>query len=239
MSKLSQKLGILAAVLVVGVCGGSSAEARRGALQDPILTVPGVDVSQFQGQIDWVQVREAGFLFGFARCSSGLTEDSQFAANYEGMRKAKMIRGAYQYFRPSLDPVAQANLILDRMGKLMPDDLPPVLDVESTDGLTAAAIGDAVRAWVSTVVERTGSAPIIYTSARFWGFLGLTSNFDALLWVAQWNVALPHPLPAGWTDWSFWQDTDSGSVPGIAGAVDLNWWNGTLQDLRALTRKNH
>jgi lysozyme len=237
MSKISQKLVILAAVVVGGVGNGSSAEARRGALQDPVLSVPGVDVSQYQGQIDWDQVRGAGYQFGFARCSVGLTEDSQFTANYEGMGKAKLIRGAYQIFRPSLDPAAQANLILDRMGKLHPDDLPPVLDVEISDGLSGAAIGDAIRAWVTTVVERTGRTPIIYTTAHIWSRMGLASDFGALLWVAQWGVALPK-LPAGWTDFAFWQDTDSGIVPGIDGVVDLNWWNGTLQDLRALTRKN-
>jgi lysozyme len=231
-------LGILSAILVLAAGLGPAADAAPQSTPPASSSVLGVDVSQFQGEIDWRTVKNAGVAFGIARCADGLSVDPTFAANYEGMRRAGMIRGAYQFFEPRLDPVAQANLILDQMGKIQPGDLPPVLDVEITGGQTAAALSSGIQAWISTVQARIGRDPIVYTNPRFWNSAGLSLASGPLLWVAEWGVAVPVRLPSGWTTYSFWQYTNTGSVPGISGVVDLNQFNGSLHDLRALTRKN-
>src|SRR5262245_53102110 len=97
-------------------------------------TVAGIDVSYYQKDIDWTKVKAAGVDFAFIRVSDGLNFiDSKFSSNWPSARSAGIVRGAYQFFRPGLDPVAQANLLIERMGPLEADDLPPVIDVETND----------------------------------------------------------------------------------------------------------
>src|SRR6266545_2185857 len=92
-------------------------------------TVPGIDVSKWQGTIDWSAVASSGVVFAFIRVNHGLDDiDEEFAASWSGARRAGVVRGAYQYFLPDEDAVAQADLFLARMGPLEPGDLPPVLD---------------------------------------------------------------------------------------------------------------
>ena len=72
-------------------------------------------------------------------------EDPKFAANWSGTKANGILRGAYQFFRPGQDAIAQADLLLSKMGTLEADDLPPVLDVEAADGLGPAAVASGVR----------------------------------------------------------------------------------------------
>jgi lysozyme len=163
--------------------------------------------------------------------------DSSFAADYAGIKAAGMIRGAYQFFEPNEDPVAQAHTLLAAIGPLGPGDLPPALVVEVSDGESPAAIANAIRSWVNTVEGATGEIPIIYSSSSFWdGFVGSTNFSNDPLWDAAWDVALPTHLATGWPagDWQFWQYLDSGDVSGIGGAVDLDRFNGTIGQLDSL-----
>src|SRR5438132_949047 len=118
----------------------SSASARRsGSSPAPRASdAHGIDVSYYEGHIDWPQVKAAGNDFAFIRLSDGTHHlDSKFAANWAGAKDAGVIRGAYQFFRPAQSATAQANLLLDTMGALEPGDLPPTLDVEVMDGVSA------------------------------------------------------------------------------------------------------
>jgi lysozyme len=197
----------------------------------------GLNVSQDNGTVDWKSIggSKAAFAFAFARVSDGTNADSQFDANYAGIQAAGMFRGAYQLFHPSQDPVAQANLFLSKVGMPGPGDLPPALDVEVTDGLTAKEIDSALQAWATTMQKAIGRAPIIYCSANFWNSsVGSASFSNDPLWVADWGVVCP-TLPSAWTGWKFWQTSGSGVVPGISGAVDLDIFNGSQADLAAMT----
>ena len=198
-------------------------------------TVEGIDVSHFQLSVDWNQVAASGVAFATAQVSSGLTADANFATNYAGIKAAGMIRGAYQFFRPGQDPVAQANLLLANTGSIGSGDLPPVLDVEVTDGLSAVAIATAIQSWVTTVQNATGRTPIVYAGALFWNTSGggSTAFSSDPLWVVQWSGSCPN-LPTAWSNWAFWQYTGSGSVPGVSGQVDRDKFNGTIDALRTL-----
>src|SRR5262249_18508830 len=155
----------------------------------------------------------------------GTNVDTSFDANYAGIRAAGMVRGAYQMFRPSQDPVGQANLCLSKIGKLAPGDLPPALDVEATDGLSSKEIVNAIQSWVTTIQSAIGSPPVIYSSANFWNsFVGSPSFSSNPLWVADWDVVCP-TLPSAWSAWKFWQTSVSGSVPGIIGPAPLDIFN--------------
>lgn len=198
-------------------------------------TLPGVDVSHFDGSINWTNVKTAGIVFAYARATEGTTfTDPEFGANWADMKAAGIVRGADAFFHANLDPTIQADYFLSVMGTLQPGDLPPMLDVEVTDGQSAATIATNVNIWVNHVQALTGRAPLIYASSSFWA--SSVGNSTALsefpLWIANWGVTCP-TLPAAWTDWAIWQYSATGTVSGIAGAVDLDKFNGTMSDLLA------
>jgi lysozyme len=224
-----------AAALAVYVAGDGhpGSVAWAGVCPGP-STQPGVDVSSFDGTVNWPQVAAAGYKFGIARVSDGSSViDPQFAANWAGMSAAGMIRGAYHTFEPAQDPVAQANLVISKVGVLKAGDLPVTADMEVTGGQSAAVIVANLQTWVSRVQAGTGKAPMIYTSTAFWSSLGEPTAFSNLaLWVAQFSVTCP-TLPTPWSNWVFWQNSASGSVPGITGSVDVDEFNGNLAALQA------
>jgi lysozyme len=216
------------------VLGEDSAEVRICSWGS---TVEGIDVSKYQGTIDWKKVKQAGIQFAFIRVSDGLKyPDGKFAANWTGARAAGVLRGAYQFFRPGQDAVAQADLLLDAIGTLGDDDLPPVIDVEVTDGQTPAVIIARVREWVDRIETATGRKPIVYSYYSFWQTsAGKSTAFSDLpLWIANYGVACPS-VPPAWPRWAFFQYTGSGTVPGVPVGVDRNRFNGDLAALRAFT----
>ena len=199
-------------------------------------TTSGVDVSYYNGTIDWARVNAAGNEFAFIRISDGTGfRDPQFTANWAGARAAGMVRGIYQFFRPTQDVAAQADMVIAAVGTPAPGDLPPVIDVEATGSLSPATLASKVRAWVDRVKAGTGLDPIVYTGKYFWRDQvgGPTSFAGNALWIAQYTSLCPD-LTAPWDTWAFWQYSESGKVAGMSGAVDLDRFNGSLDELRAL-----
>src|SRR5262249_18782297 len=141
----------------------------------------------------------------------------------------------YQFFRPGGDALAQANLLLSKMGTLGPGDLPPMLDVEATDGQSGATITAKIHQWIDRVQSATGKKPLIYTGTWFWDPSVGSSDFSGYPLVESWYCSSCCPnLPKPWSTFTIWQYSDAGSVSGISGAVDLDKFNGTLQQLEAL-----
>jgi hypothetical protein len=96
-------------------------------------TLKGIDVSKYQGTIDWEKVKASGIELAFIRVSDGVSAiDPQLRANWANAKAAGVKRGVYQFFRPSQDPVAQANRVINALDDLDENDLPPVIDVEAT-----------------------------------------------------------------------------------------------------------
>ncbi|MFL6200591.1 MAG: glycoside hydrolase family 25 protein [Thermoanaerobaculia bacterium] len=196
-------------------------------------TVQGIDVSHFQGVVNWPQVAQAGMAFAFAKATDGITyTDPDLAANWAGIQAAGLLRGAYHFFEPNDDATAQAQHFLTTV-KLVPGDLPPVLDVEITGGVSNEQIWSGVATWLQIVEQDTGRQPILYTASGFWNAhqpdLTLTSY---PLWLA--DYATQPTLPTGWTSWLFWQHSQSGTVAGVTGSVDLDQFSGTLLQLHEL-----
>ncbi len=191
-------------------------------------TTFGIDVSYWQGSIDWDRVASDGVEFAFIRAANGLSLDDYFSSNWEQARDAGIIRGAYQYFHPGTDGVTQAERLLEHMGALEDGDLPPVLDIETTDGVSQSTATAAIQDWMDTVEAEIGRKPIIYTSIYYWGLVSGSDDFaDYPLWVANWGVSCPD-IPDQWSRWDFWQTGDTGSVAGISGYVDTDVFNGDL-----------
>jgi GH25 family lysozyme M1 (1,4-beta-N-acetylmuramidase) len=196
-------------------------------------TLTGVDVSTYQGTIDWAKVKASGRAFAITRVGDGLGGDNTFDANWAGIKANGMVRGAYQYFRASDDPKQQADILLGKIGTPADGDLPPTLDLETLDGQSAATVVANVKTWLSYVKQKTGRTPMVYTSPGFWPSIGNPDLSAYVLWVAHWGTTCPS-MPTGWTDWQFHQDADNGTVSGISGAVDTDVFNGDQAALNAI-----
>lgn len=226
-----------AAALLAALGAGPSLAATGTVCATCAEPTPGVDVSVFSGPVDWSAVAGAGYGFGIARATWGAgLVDARFAANWSGMGAAGLVRGAYAYFVPWQDPIAQARAYLAAVGPLGDGDLPPILDVEESGGLSPTVLGERVGAWLAAVRAATGRTPIVYTGRYVWNDL-LTGqgSFAADLWVAHWGAACP-VLPDAWGDWQFWQKGVARGVPGIPGDAYLDVFDGRPDDLRAYAR---
>ncbi len=206
-------------------------------------TVEGIDVSKWQGNIDWHAVAAGGKVFGITKLSQGATIDPTFQRNWDGMKAAGLIRGAYQWFLPNQDPIAQADLAVSVLGRLGPGDLPVMADVEAAAPYPSPSVYAArLRQWVDRVTQGTGKKPIIYSGYYYWaGALGNSPQFaDLPLAHAQYTLAACPRIPDVWSRWTIWQyrgggvpGIPDGSSPGVAGAVDNDRFNGSLADLKA------
>jgi lysozyme len=199
----------------------------------------GIDVSYYQDQPNWDAVAADGIAFAITRVNHGDFLDPEFNTNWAAIRDVGMIRGAYQYFDPGGDPEEQAMTFIDQVGELGPGDLPGVIDVESTDGLSPQAIADNVATWLELVEAGTGRKPIIYTGSYFWNDNVMSDAFvEHPLWIAHYTNTCPN-LPTVWNGWTFWQYSSTGSVSGIAGNVDTNVFNGNIEELHDLAANGY
>ena len=227
-------------------------KVRRFSAALPLLAVAGIfsatgiaqagptgpDVSSWQhidGRlIDWFAVRASGHQFAMVKATEGLDYvNPYFVPDSVLMRAAGVARGTYHYARPELPPEPQAALYAAAvLGQNGPLDLPPVLDMENSGGLPPAALIDWTHRYLNTVQALTGRVPIVYTYPRFWQTAMADSNeFHRYpLWIADYRGNAQPEVPGGWPTWTFWQTTDSGSIPGIAGGTDVNVYSGAQGD---------
>jgi GH25 family lysozyme M1 (1,4-beta-N-acetylmuramidase) len=212
-------------------------EAAPVVVEQPAGSLPGIDVSHWQETIDWAQVAASGQRFAIAKATEGQSYvDPMYATNAAGAEANGIVFGAYHFAKPDDTPndaVLEADHFVD-MAQLAPGNLVPALDIERTGGLTQAELTQWILTWLGRVTERLGVRPMVYTSPHGWLVRtgDTTAVADAgytILWVAHWGVSSP-TLPANdWqgNGWTFWQYTDCGTVPGIVGCVDLDWFAGT------------
>ena len=202
------------------------------------MVLEGIDISTYQGDVDWATVANQGILYAFAKATEGASStDPSFTRNWTSMKTFGIVRGAYHFFRPGKDPIVQANNFLQLVKTLEASDLPAVLDLEVLDGLDAITVINSALKWVTTVETATGRKPIVYTYPAFWeDKLGNPTQFaNYPLWIANFGTRTPF-VPSAWRNWAFHQYSESGQLQGIQGNVDLNQFNGTLDDLQKLLK---
>ncbi len=194
----------------------------------------GIDVSHYQGTVDWNAVAAAGNTFAFTKATESNTiTDQYFAKNWPAMKGAGLLRGAYHFFRAGVDASAQAKLFLSVV-KPSAGDLPAVLDIEVAGSSSNSAIISGISVWLDAVAQAIGRPPIIYTSPGFWN-AHMNGQFGSYpLWVAHYTSAPNPTIPNGWKQYTFWQYTQSGTVNGVSGSVDRNRFNGDLAALQGL-----
>lgn len=197
--------------------------------------IPGIDVSHFQGIIDWPKVAASGVKFAFIKATDGTRfTDPRLKANCDGAKAAGIPFGLYHFFRANLGAaeIQQVNFFLGYAGSF-PWSLPPVLDVEI--GSVTAQTEEQALAWMSQVQASSGVKPILYCSP---GYADIHLQDDQWLeyplWVAHYDV--PTPRISRWTYWEFWQYERNGTVDGISAQVDRDWFNGGESDLQKLLR---
>ncbi len=207
-------------------------------------TIHGIDVSKYQGDIDWQAVKESGVAFAFIKATEGGDNmDAKFQRNWEGARAAGVPRGAYHFVywcRPPHEEIAQ----FKRVAPADPDALPPVLDVEATPTsksckrtLYREEVLADMRQMLEDMERHYGKKPIIYTSVDFYQAI---LHSDALseypIWVRSTKY---HPqVRYGSRKWTFWQYRSDGSVPGITGAVDQNAFHGDHETWKKWLKEN-
>jgi GH25 family lysozyme M1 (1,4-beta-N-acetylmuramidase) len=205
--------------------------------------VQGMDVSAYQGDVDWGAAVSNGARFAYLKATEGTTyTNPYFWSQSGGSFEAGVIRGAYHFALPNTSGgTAQANWFVDHGGGWTPDGLtlPPALDIEYNPygaacyGLSPSAMVDWIREFSDTVRDRTGRYPAIYTTTAWWTTCtGNNAGFGTTnpLWVARYASSVG-ALPAGWSFQTIWQYSDSGALPG-----DQDYFNGPYDRLQELAR---
>jgi len=209
-----------------------------------MATVPGIDVSYWDAGIDWPKVRAAGQRFVFVKATEADTyQDPTFDDNWFGAKKAGLLRGAYHFFRCNVDAKKQADNFINYFNSFNDaGELPPVLDLETHDNVKKEKIIPAVKTYLDRVEAALGKKAILYSGYFFLqDYLSEAGGGppmwtkDYPLWIAQYPnqyvTGMEPSLPRGWFKWTFWQYSEKGVVNGINADVDLNLYNGTLEEL--------
>jgi GH25 family lysozyme M1 (1,4-beta-N-acetylmuramidase) len=216
------------AVAKVGHGGGHGGGGGGGG--SPFIQ--GVDVSHWNGAINWNAVAADNQKFAIAKVTEGQTFlDNMYSTNKSGATSAGLKFTAYHFARPdttSNDAVKEADWFVSQAG-LGHGNLVPALDLEVNGGLSVSALTTWVQAWLGEVAAQMGGVhAMIYTSPSFWQTsMGNTTWFAnngyTILWIAHWTSNSSPTVPAnnwGGHSWTFWQWTNCTHVNGISGCVD-------------------
>ncbi len=206
-----------------------------------VSTLFGIDVSHHQGTIDWKKVKAAGVQYVFLKATEGATfVDKMYATNRAAAKAVGIPSGAYHFFRPKVAVQTQIDNFLKTVGSLKEGELPPVLDIEVPEDWKGIAIEARVKMisdWLIAVENKLGVRPIVYinnpmTRDELGGALMLKGY---KLWLAHYTTRPAPNVPAPWTNWTFWQYSETGVVDGVPSeACDMNRFAGTTADLQAL-----
>jgi lysozyme len=240
-------VGVL--LLVLAACGGGGGRSTHpvglpaafgdvdphdwsGGRQPRDYPVHGIDVSRFQGQIDWPRVATSGVAFAFIKATEGGDRlDPMFDQNWRGAQRAGIPTGAYHFYYFCRSGADQARWFIRNVPRRALT-LPPVLDMEWNHTSPTCRLRpdpETVRAeaadFLRIVGAHYGRRPVIYTTVDFWERNQMWKLGDYDFWLRS-VAGHPQDVYDG-HHWSFWQYTGTGTVPGITGKVDLNAFYGS------------
>jgi lysozyme len=199
----------------------------------------GLDVSQYQGEINWQEIdsieHKFPLHFVFIRATAGKDKvDSRYNTNWKATKNHHLIRGAYHYYRPNENSIAQADNFIKTVS-LQKGDLPPILDIEQmpkNQSITKLKLG--LKRWLDRVEAHYKVKPIIYSGERYYSDFLKDEFSEYSFWIANYNFFEENIKD----DWLFWQFTEKAAVDGIYENVDLNIFNGTPIMLKQFTKSN-
>ena len=199
--------------------------------------IHGIDISHYQGKIDWEQLKNAMIKgcpvrFVIIKSTEGSSRlDENFRENFNQARDFGFIRGVYHFWSNKSTAREQAYYFLDQV-HLTDGDLPPVLDIEHKPAdKSVENFQRDVLTWLHIVEDKYHAKPIIYTYYKFKEqYLSAPVFDDYPYWIAHYYVDKVQYKGK----WKFWQHTDVGKLPGIKGYVDFNIYNGSYYELKQL-----
>ncbi len=221
---------------------GLAARTAPGTVTPAVAGLPGLDVSSYQGNVDWNSVKANGAQFAYVKATEGTSyQNPYFSQQYVGSYNVGLIRGAYHFAQPaSSGGAAQADYFASHGGGWSADHhtLPGALDIEyNPSGATCYGLSQAsMRTWIHDFVNeyhaRTNRWAVIYSTLDWW--TTCTGNSDASFaqndpfWIARYSSSAG-TMPAGYGTYTFWQYASSGTFPG-----DQDVFNGSAARLLAL-----
>jgi len=208
------------------------------------FAVHGIDVSKYQGDVDWQAVKDAGVAFAYIKATEGGDAvDSKFQRNWAAARAAGIPRGAYHFVywcRPPHEEIANFKSVVP----VEADSLPPVLDVEATPTsrsckrtLYREEVLEDMKKMLQEMERHYGKKPIIYSSVDFYqSILHENALAEYPIWVRSTKY---HPtVRYGSRKWTFWQYRSDGAISGVPGAVDQNAFFGSEEQWRKWLAEN-
>ena len=175
----------------------------------------GIDVSSYQGHINWELVSYTDVSFVFIRSSMGVDKDRKFSANYNGAKKHGLKVSAYHYYRPNENSIRQAESFLKSI-RGCSFDMPIVLDIESRSTIQSdRRLILGLHKFCDKIESETGNRPIIYSGDHFFSNVLMNDFQGHELWIADYTNEPDNEC-------SYWQHSQTGSIDGIKGHVDLN-----------------
>lgn len=248
-SRLAKAAMLVFAVLLVGSCGGGQlkflgdSDPHHGVRRAHAMPVQGIDISRYQGDIDWQRVRKAGIRFVYMKVSEGGDHvDHRFYDNWRGAGEAGIARGVY-HFMYWCRPAAEQAIWFSHAVPKDPGQLPPVLDLEWNPSSKTCPKGvsrDVALAKIDKMLEimefHTGKKPVIYTDINFHRDVleGELQGYE--FWLR--SVAAEPRKRYRNRPWTFWQYTATGRVEGIRGDVDRNAFKGSKGEWKRWMRRH-
>lgn len=195
----------------------------------------GIDVSHYQGKINWPEVKQSKhpIKFVFVRATMGKDgKDKRFEENFVAAKKYGYIRGAYHYYRPSENSTQQfANF--KQTFKFQKGDFYPVLDIEDYSKYGNDNLRKGVKNWLTLTEQTYGVKPIIYTGLDFYKRV-IKGHFKGYpLWIAAYHGTKSRLKGI---NWDFHQFTDRVRIKGIYTPVDGNDFKGSISEIKKLVK---
>ena len=202
----------------------------------PGYQLHGIDVSRYQNVINWgdvkdMQVKNIKLGFAFIKATEGIDKvDARFQRNWLHAEEENITKGAYHFFIAGKSGKAQANNFIEIV-KLKKGDLPPVLDIEETYGVSKTDVQKQIKDWLEKIEKEYKVKPIIYSNINFYNNY-LKGVFDDYpFWVAHYFQPGKPGIDRNWT---FWQHSEEGHVNGIKTTVDFNVFSGDSTEFKNL-----
>lgn len=229
---------------VEGLTHGSASRAGGGnehfkGVHPNDYEIHGIDVSKYQGDIDWQEVKRSGIKFAWIKATEGGDHlDEKFALNWAQSAQAGVPRGAYHFHYWCRTPAEQMEW-LKRVVPRDADALPPVLDVELTPTsksckriLDRAEVLHEMREMLALMERHYGKRPVIYVTVDFYeGIMHPNEFADYPVWVRSTKYEPSVKYPG--RKWTFWQYQSDALVPGTRGKTDRNVFHGNAKQWQA------
>lgn len=204
--------------------------------------VRGIDVSSYQGDIDWNLLSKENINFTFIKATEGSSyQDDKYNFNFSMSSKTNLIVGAYHFFSYDSSGTTQAENYINTVN-LTENNLPPVIDIEfygdkgknSPDKIVTINI---LNDLILTLEEHYGVKPILYATNKSYNLYLKEEYTDYPIWIR--NVFTYPKLPEN-KEWTFWQYTSREKLKGYEGKekyIDMNVFNGTKKELNNMLIK--